>query len=814
MAVNERFVAYISRKDDTNAIDENMSDMTEEKTDEPTAINHCGLLRPTDIDIMARKNTHCILNQCLALKNITNVMNRYKSYIQSILSGGDTNNNEQSKQSCVSKAVYSTPASKTEYNNVYLLNDFNHLSQHHSNQFEDIYNILNQTIYDGDCCKLSTCALMKRHCRNRSEITTNESLLTGLYTNNDDRTQQQLLDRVHCHFFHTFDVGYKLTAREKKEILDHEQSEDTSRAHQIISSKIASKSKMPSKQDKFQNIPQYSYGHRFYYWHGYKAYNESTDPVHWGKHLDVPLAHSNGSVISEWYIEPKHGNLKSEMLQNDICTIGETQWKTLLEKANNHCRSNNAKSMVCSRDKTAKWYDLRLGVPITVNQIAAMMIYCNFDLLSKKFTETYRKLNDAESDDDLIQRHRNYYWMGRYLRECVECFGMRHDFAWKSIKVYHGVNVQYMFPSLFAHIKGPFSTTRSYTVAAVFCGNKGMVLEMNMSTDSWKQHSHDGEDAYNSMACCDMRWISDYSYEDEIFCIGGLNPFRLDSIMEVTGISYKMYMLALEQMTFSMHFEGNLVEKFRRQFQFSKTKIDKIFDPNEYNTIKSQSTNRQKQLCHHMLAHELWRSDPHYFGAMEFKKCSDYFKDILHLHCGNVKRIDFREASDPVVSAFFCDDKEWVKLDVLRKIFPNFESMTYFPAHKGVEFLTDPLIYESILSFIKSDENKKRIGFEIIMDPKYRDAVEKVILTRKYKARFHKYRWKIILQTIPILKKVTAITSEDDGYKRLVRHKDVRDIWRYHWGIFPDSNDPSNIYKYKRTTLCFFHHTVNKTVIL
>eukprot|EP01083_Nonionella_stella_P157214 510185_1 len=40
MAVNERFVAYISRKDDTNAIDENMSDMTEEKTDEPTAISY------------------------------------------------------------------------------------------------------------------------------------------------------------------------------------------------------------------------------------------------------------------------------------------------------------------------------------------------------------------------------------------------------------------------------------------------------------------------------------------------------------------------------------------------------------------------------------------------------------------------------------------------------------------------------------------------------------------------------------------------------------------------------------------------------
>ena len=53
---------------------------------------------------------------------------------------------------------------------------------------------------------------------------------------------------------------------------------------------------------------------------------------------------------------------------------------------------------------------------------------------------TYRR-NEDESEEDLKRRHGEYYWLGRYLREAVECFG---DKIWGSkIKSFwHGINQQ------------------------------------------------------------------------------------------------------------------------------------------------------------------------------------------------------------------------------------------------------------------------------------------------------------------------------------------------------------------------------------
>eukprot|EP01084_Bolivina_argentea_P057950 105834_1 len=52
-----------------------------------------------------------------------------------------------------------------------LLDYSNHLMSHHSNEFEDIYNTLNKTIYNNKPCTLSHCLMMRRNQRNRRRIT-------------------------------------------------------------------------------------------------------------------------------------------------------------------------------------------------------------------------------------------------------------------------------------------------------------------------------------------------------------------------------------------------------------------------------------------------------------------------------------------------------------------------------------------------------------------------------------------------------------------------------------------------------------------
>ena len=68
----------------------------------------------------------------------------------------------------------------------------------------------------------------------------------------------------------------------------------------------------------------------------------------------------------------------------------------------------------------------------------------------EKINQIYDQLSE-KTDEELKRRHGNYYWLGRYLKECVECFGMEkpqktltltEDRYWK---VYHGINVQKTF---------------------------------------------------------------------------------------------------------------------------------------------------------------------------------------------------------------------------------------------------------------------------------------------------------------------------------------------------------------------------------
>eukprot|EP01084_Bolivina_argentea_P112255 200223_1 len=101
-----------------------------------------------------------------------------------------------------------------DYNNVQFLNDFNHLLFNHVNQFEDIYNNLIETINNNKECEMSKCLILRRNHRNRKKF---DRKMYFQNENNIDRihvVQQQMIDRVHSYFFHSFDIGYKLQVNE------------------------------------------------------------------------------------------------------------------------------------------------------------------------------------------------------------------------------------------------------------------------------------------------------------------------------------------------------------------------------------------------------------------------------------------------------------------------------------------------------------------------------------------------------------------------------------------------------------------------
>eukprot|EP01084_Bolivina_argentea_P064065 116860_1 len=317
--------------------------------------------------------------------------------------------------------------------------------------------------------------------------------------------------------------------------------------------------------------------------------------------MALPPISNKGYKLGHWYIDPKYANFKKELLSNIICRLPSSSWNILRGKARILIKTYMVRQMKCPRKDSAKYFDMEYNQSISVDHLVAMMIYCNFDELQRKFTETFRHTSKNESINELKERHQNYCHLGRLLREIVECFGM--DFRGffsvkqkvKNINLYHGVNDEFTFSSLNAFIAGPLSTTTDYYVAMRFCSQNdeglGMILNLDMHRHNWMMKINEGDEAMFKLSCIDCRIVSDYVSEQEVFCIGGLCRFTFNTIIKAsTGNNYCRYIKGLKQMTYFMG-NGDIF-------------VDQI------NNVASSL--QEQQMVFRLLSHELHRYYPNH----------------------------------------------------------------------------------------------------------------------------------------------------------------------------------------------------------
>eukprot|EP01084_Bolivina_argentea_P292598 503041_1 len=426
-----------------------------------------------------------------------------------------------------------------------------------------------------------------------------------------------------------------------------------------------------------------------------------------------------------------------EILLNTVCGLNQTQWIQTVKKAAVHRNTDYAHALKCVRGKSAEYYDMNPGQKIALKHLIALLIYCNYDVLQFKFTETYRKLSSQETIDSMKKRHTNYFFIGKLLRECVECFGMkrptemnlRNMMTWGKdhINVYHGVSKQFQFSSTFPYIKCPLSTTTDYCVAANFCMNKGMILGLNIRNQEWAISYNDAEhdSAKNSLrpmqrlSCFDMQWISDYTNEQEIFCIGGMRQFRFDTIITASKcINYKMYIRGLNQMTNNMS-RGDCW----------------------YQAMNYPKTSDEKQMVFRLISHELWRNNPNHAKAIEFKSCPVYIENLLHSTCLCVRSMTFENdeimSVDKFMDSFWRYKNKFVNLELIFSVFPKIQSIYYGAREMDIEIIKQPSIYHSVLSYIQ--QNRMEIKC------KYVEEMNSYI--ELYATDFDKYSWKIFVNT-------------------------------------------------------------------
>eukprot|EP01084_Bolivina_argentea_P137263 241747_1 len=485
----------------------------------------------------------CKLEECKPFQRINNMLQTYHSY---------------TKQYQKQKNVDIDMKLDDNYKNTDILNDFNHLMLIHAMEFENIYDLLIQQTNANTICQLDKCLLINRNERDRTTET--KQLYFVNENEHPDIIRQQLIDRIHSYYFHSFDCGFKLTRKEKENIFESEVkiSDDNEQdayvfdrhAHLIVNlmkekrsqrSNISqltrinnSNNKFSMQIDKKHNENEYSYGVRYFYWTHYENNVSTQDDVHRlsGTSLGSPPDANPGYKLMDWYICAKYHSFKEELSLNQICCISLSEWNNLLQKAQCHMETNLVRGIKCPRTRSAQFYDMQPDEKISAKHLMSMMIYCNFTELQCKFSETFRHKDKNETDVEMKQRHRNFFYLGKLLRECVECFGTK----WKgtdniNISLYHGVSQQFSFSSLNAFIKGPLSTTTDFAVACNFCQNKGMILNINMDVFEWRYKYNEGDDAILRLNCFECNWVSDYVNEQEILFIGGLCKFIFNTII-------------------------------------------------------------------------------------------------------------------------------------------------------------------------------------------------------------------------------------------------------------------------------------------
>eukprot|EP01084_Bolivina_argentea_P274275 467435_1 len=406
----------------------------------------------------------CILTKCQSLMRLIYLLQNYHVSIKQ---------NEDNEVAIYQKVIYNnlqhqlsiTRRNSEIQNNMYdesyddtqLLNDYQHLLSAHAAEFEIIHHTLVEDSNDGIYCQLSKCHAVQRNRRDRYLLSNNENQVREMFFNANDNTEiirQEFLDTIHCHYFHSFDTGFAFTDNEKeaigKQVQQQHDETKTSDAEnndfvieEIIKMVFPKQNTMKTviganeHNDKFKTIIEekqddttsyYSFGHKFFYWEYFKnnvEFVEKYKPER--EYLDGNLAPNPGYTLAQWYIAAKFRTFKSELLHNNVVCMSMGQYQRCLEKANKKHNTIHGRALQCRQISKVlssfALYCIRPDDTISVDHILAIMVYCNFDYLQSKFSETYRRIPANETVESLQKRHSNYHHFGRLLREFVECFG-------------------------------------------------------------------------------------------------------------------------------------------------------------------------------------------------------------------------------------------------------------------------------------------------------------------------------------------------------------------------------------------------------
>eukprot|EP01083_Nonionella_stella_P303937 1054004_1 len=276
-----------------------------------------------------------------------------------------------------------------------VMDSFNHLlPQKNINQ--DI-EIMTSSL---NVCNMSKCGMCRRTYRDRSTLQNSEevSKLYGFNVSDESHTEYitrcEVMDKVHCFSQHSFHTGNILTPKEQQEILNEETEEEEGVI--LINRRLRKLRKLLQSKSNTDNAALLSllkermrgkYNQDNMLRRGWQIQYNDLKQYRWGKHILGGSASQSAEEKTDDFVSinviqilPKYYNLKHELTQNMIALITAFQFEAELQKARMNWNTQ---------------YRKKHHAELPLQNILALMVYCNYDYLQRKFSETYRETQSA-----------------------------------------------------------------------------------------------------------------------------------------------------------------------------------------------------------------------------------------------------------------------------------------------------------------------------------------------------------------------------------------------------------------------------------
>ena len=344
----------------------------------------------------------------------------------------------------------------------------------------------------------------------------------------------------------------------------------------------------------------------FYYWDYYKDLNIAD------------MDNNIGYNYNDWYIEQKYDNLKDEVLNNKIYQIDRYDYQEILYKATKLSQlSQCIKSMVYIEDigdDDTNHYGINDGEIISVYHIFCILLYCDYSIFSYHFRNTFRKLNASETHKQLKERNCEFWFISKYLRECVQCFGSIIG-GYKTNKYYTSISHNTLFTKFDARFVGITSMTSQLSVITNYCINdiynkNGIILEFDILNTSDQ-----------TLKFLDCNIFSRFPNEDEKIFFGSKSKLKFGSIKIIeNNKDYKCFIKAIEIFIDAMN----------------GRKYERSDDGNDDELIERKDYKIINKLCEYQLDKTKNNSFPHYINQMFMNLC--HLKYEVHIDLYNLNK--------------------------------------------------------------------------------------------------------------------------------------------------------------------------------